>query len=531
MKAWQAVHIQRCRRAAMITILLLMPIVWPTIAAAPLNTSTLWGMDGERWDPRGRLPDFSYAGYHGGEQSLPTVSRAATVKDFGAKGDGITDDTQAFVTALSITENGALLVPAGRYLITQVLKIQKGRLVLRGEGSHAQGSVLYFPNPLMTVHGLQELPNPNVFSWGEGFIEVTSSANDRVLTTVVEPAKRGDRVLKVASPVQLRPGMILVLQLRDNPSASLRRHVFHEQFDPRTVPGDCSGAGLEWPVRIDTVQGDLITLYQPLRLDVRLEWKPTLSHMATIEEVGIEHLRIEFPAMRYGGHHREPGNNAIHFRKNVVNSWVRDVTFHNVDSGVFVTGRSKWNTVTDVRFTATRPAGPDGKYGHHGLVASGSSDNLFTNFTFETDVYHPMTVSHQANGNVFSNGRGTVPLELDHHRYWVFENLFTNIDTPTTYGHAGDKCAGPFSAARSTLWNVKGPLGIPPSAPSLAPDIYVQPNVIGNLDPVVEERLSVDHEWYERVPNLFPKNLHDAQLHLRRKDLGLRPLSVGEANP
>ena len=47
--------------------------------------SALWGERGEKWNPRSRLPDFSFAGYHRGEQVLPNVPPGVSVKDFGAK--------------------------------------------------------------------------------------------------------------------------------------------------------------------------------------------------------------------------------------------------------------------------------------------------------------------------------------------------------------------------------------------------------------------------------------------------------------
>jgi hypothetical protein len=74
--------------------------------AAPLH-SALWGAQGEKWTADGRLPDFSRAGYHEGEVPIPTVPQATNVKDFGAKGDGVTDDTKAFNAAIAATTRGA----------------------------------------------------------------------------------------------------------------------------------------------------------------------------------------------------------------------------------------------------------------------------------------------------------------------------------------------------------------------------------------------------------------------------------------
>src|SRR4051812_31415797 len=58
--------------------------------------SDLWGTNGELWNPIGRLPDYSFAGYRSGRGSIPEIAVTANVKDFGAVGDGKTDDTAAF---------------------------------------------------------------------------------------------------------------------------------------------------------------------------------------------------------------------------------------------------------------------------------------------------------------------------------------------------------------------------------------------------------------------------------------------------
>ena len=43
------------------------------------ETSELWGTNGELWNPGGRLPDFSYAGYHCGEAAIPHVATGINV--------------------------------------------------------------------------------------------------------------------------------------------------------------------------------------------------------------------------------------------------------------------------------------------------------------------------------------------------------------------------------------------------------------------------------------------------------------------
>ena len=70
------------------------------------------------------------------------------VRDWGAKGDGATDDTAAFNAALASIAgaggNGKLIIPAGNYKITGPLSYASGYLHVEGAGP---GSVLNFQNP------------------------------------------------------------------------------------------------------------------------------------------------------------------------------------------------------------------------------------------------------------------------------------------------------------------------------------------------------------------------------------------------
>ena len=86
-------------RSGVAMIVLLIAGSW-TIAEST-QPSQLWGLEGEKWSPAGRLTDFSYAGYHRGEKPLPDLKPQVSVAAFGARGDDEADDTQAFQKALA----------------------------------------------------------------------------------------------------------------------------------------------------------------------------------------------------------------------------------------------------------------------------------------------------------------------------------------------------------------------------------------------------------------------------------------------
>ena len=70
------------------------------------------------------------------------IASAASVKDFGAAGDGVTDDTAAIQNAINSTSSGTLTFPAGTYKLSSVLTLLsgvtyqgQGAAILQGNGS------------------------------------------------------------------------------------------------------------------------------------------------------------------------------------------------------------------------------------------------------------------------------------------------------------------------------------------------------------------------------------------------------------
>ncbi|MDZ4800829.1 MAG: glycosyl hydrolase family 28-related protein [Bryobacteraceae bacterium] len=437
-------------------------------------------------------PDFSWAGYHSGEAPIPRAAVTASVRDFGAVGDGEKDDTAAFLKAIEAT-TGVIRVPAGRYKITGILDVKKSGVVIRGDGPDK--TTLFFPTPLSDIRpdwgattGGQRTSN---YSWAGGFIWFRGSFGNRRLATVASESARGATVLKLSSTQGLKVGQKIQIAVRDDEAKTLSSHLYSED------PGDMKkldGTRTSIIVGIRSIRAESITIDRPLRFDIRAAWKPeVLSFEPTVTECGVEDLRFEFPAPEYKGHFTELGQNPVALQ-GVADCWVRNIRLTNPDSGPFISG--SFNTVDGIVYESARTTTvKQGFNGHHGMYIGGD-DNLFTNFDIRMKFIHDLSVSHGA-GNVISNGKG-VDLAFDHHKRAPYENLYTNIDAGAgtrPWMSGGGDALGRHCGARETFWNIHAAAPLKPPPAGWAPGSII----LSGLAP-------------ERVE---PVNLHTEQLARR----------------
>lgn len=475
--------------------------------------SDLWGVAGERWDARSRLPDFSHAGYHCGETPLPNVAPGVSVKDFGAKGDGVADDSEAFLAALAAVTNGAVEVPAGRYRITKILEIKRSGLVLRGAGPDK--SVLFFPRPLNDIKPdwgkTTDDRRTSNYSWSGGFVWFRGDLGERLLTPVTGAAQRGDTVLRVAGTNLLHVGQRIVIRQQDNQDNSLATELYsNEPGDIRQLRG---GTRAVLVCRVLKISGNEITCDRPLRCDVRMEWKPCIQKFEpTVAESGVENICFAFPELPYRGHFTELGYNAVAF-SGVADCWARNLRIVNADSGFHLGGR--FCTVQGVVLASFRKPDAKNNTGHHGFSFSGGQDNLFKDFNFETQFIHDISVDGGAAGNVSSTGRG-VDLCFDHHKRSNYENLFVNIDVGAgthLWRHGGGGGLGKPCAARGAFWNIRAahPLAYPPA--DFGPD-SMSLVAVQTKQP---SETNLTGRWFEVIPpaDIMPQDIHAAQLARR----------------
>jgi hypothetical protein len=480
-------------------------------AVSRAETSLLFGANGELWDRGGRLTDFSFAGYHSGEAPLPRPAVSANVKDFGAQGDGVSDDTGAFREAIQKAPDGAILIPAGKYVLTDILEITRPNLVLRGEGPDK--TILFYPKGMEQIRPSLDATSSGrpttAYSWSGGLFWIKGRQQGALLGGLSDRAERGSQVLMLDREARVQPGDKIEITQEDPGDGSLLQHLYAGQPD---ATSDLKKVRTRFASRVKAVEGARITLERTLRTDLDPRWKAVVKlFRPSVREVGIEDLCFEFPDVPYRGHFNEDGFNPIAI-SGAADCWVRNVRIVNADSGPFLNG-SSFVTLDGLVFESFRQGTKAGETGHHGVTVG--DDNLLVNFDFRCKFIHDITVEGTG-GGVVSRGRG-VDLSFDHHKRYPHANLFTEIDLgegTRLYKCGGGANRGRHAAAWTTFWNLdarRPQRGFPEG---FGPDLMT---IVGfpSGDPVVRETKGV---WFEPIsPALLqPPNLYEAQLALRR---------------
>lgn len=504
---WSSVQ-RDVRWVAMLGVL----AVSPFSGCEDQNASALWNEYTQDPDRHQNLPNVSYAGYQYGETPIPDIEGPIyDVREYGATGDGTTDDGPAIRAALDAVgpDGGVVYFPRGRYLIDGMLFVHTDHTVLRGEDRNE--SELIFTKPLAQAWGVRTLrptrnltaaqkqvvegirrdygdvipPGPerwpSAWSWSGGLIWFTPKSSNTYrddpsapvtafseawrlgaeLGRVAEPAKRGDRVLVLDAQPAVKEGDFIAVRMSDPGNFSLARHLsgdgpWAEAYDwaQRNPAGFPNGfrSSMIWVVEVASVDGSQITLRQPLRTDLRPEWNPVAFALGdTIRESGIENLTLRFERKHEwvpDGHNIYPGWNGPWFNS-AIHCWLRDVTMINVDNGPGVSA-SKCVTMTGFRLEADRP---EMMAHHHGTTCRNlSHDCLFSDFEILTKPLHGLNTEQMSSGNVWSRGQmahGT----FDTHRNLPFDSVRTEIVINNDGNHGGT--GGPVMGGRFAHWNIE----------------------------------------------------------------------------
>jgi Pectate lyase superfamily protein len=482
--------------------------VQPTARSIGLATLAIMTLDtpppligpasaGEAWTPAiltdpaladTYLPDFSYAGYHWGEEPPPHPPATLDVTDFGARADDREDDTAAILKAVAVANAAAgpavLQFPAGRFIVRDILYLERSDFILRGAGSAPGGTVLEIPIALKDLRrpaALDELQEYLIrgdmrekktgylfsgYSWMGGFIwprvpgkriypYLADFDTPSEVLALASNGKRGEHTFTVDSTSRLEVGDRLRIEWynTEGKHGSLLEHLY---MSKAVKIGSRHWENPERPlifqdVTITALDGTTVTSKEPLLHDLRTDWDTALTDTEPLAEVGIEGLRIEFPETLYGRHHLEAGYNAIYLTS-VTHSWVRDVRIVNADNGILSDDASQV-TIEDVRVSG-RPM-------HYGVHLGRISGMLAKHLEIGASAQHPLSFNSYAKASVFTDVDILLNARLDQHRGSNHQNLFDNIrivaagDEPPIFKHGGASYWRPTHGAFNTLWNIQ----------------------------------------------------------------------------
>jgi len=406
------------------------------------------------------LPDFSYAGYGFGLTPIPQEKgKVILVTDFGAEPDDGIDDSAAILDAMEAARktSGSVIVrfPAGKFMISEIINIDRGDIVFQGAGRGAAGTTLHFPRPLKMIGDngkLDELreylvkydkrqrePKKNLdvlfseYSWTGGFIWVGKKGSrpapylekfdkPEPALTIGTNGQRGETSLTVDNAAELKAGQRIQLLWynKQGEDGALISSIYgytgkdvgshHWTFPNRPT--------VRQRTLIRSIDGNVITLADSLLHDVNDNLPADIAAWDALENIGIEGLHFEFPQSPYYGHHNEQGYNAI-YMTGAADSWIRDVTFTNADSGILSYDSANL-TLRDIKSAGDRPA--------HYAVHMGNVHNVLAErVQVYNPVIHSFTFNTQSTRCVYKDSEVFSAAVLDQHAGANHQNLFDNV--------------------------------------------------------------------------------------------------------
>lgn len=494
--------------------------------------------------PKGRLYDFSRAGFHHGEEpgadpDLPLFP----VTDFGAfpdSGEDSRDAVQAAVDAAVAAGGGVVEFPPGRFDFSlfekkDAVEIAHSRVVIRGSGSGRDGTLLVNHRPSPSP----DHSRPWEAGYFPGFFHVgaipcpVASTTDIAQAKVAEvvEGKRGDYFLTLAEETPLEIGRTYLFQQLEDGEGSLARHLVMEACEPAA---NYRGEGkplVRQLVKVMGQEGKRVDIDTKLHLDVG-SWVAELREVELLHHVGIEHLRLRSCWEGYFEHHINPehDNGWDHIKfEGIEDCWMRNLIHENTTSaGGFKDSRCC--TAMDCRIV--------GNPAHNGYATGGcATDNLFLRMDAGQQM-HGFNIQSTMCGNVFLDCQMDEPGGLDFHGGIGLDNLFDNLLGGVNTGGGGPGAVPPRHSRGLVFWNV-APGRYTPYKPwkevreladlKMTPGLiavgcagrYGQPLEIRGLEGKdIEGEARDDLIWLEsRDRHVIPRSLYRWQRELARGDV------------
>lgn len=419
------------------------------------TTCRIWNefVDAHKNGKESLLLDFSFAGYRHGETGIPDAKhKVFNVCDFGVVPDDGKSDREAFEKAIAAAEtNGAGIIyfPKGRFDLrpqdapNREIKIQGSNIVIRGEGSGKGGTELFmeYPNPALHPDKLYSSPC---------LISFDGKQTDRKITDVVADARRGSFQITVASAREIKKGDWIRLFVRNNDEKVIAEELKPYKVEPKWKQILTEGVMIDDYHLVVKVEGNVITLKEPLMHAVDKDWKWSVRSYPAIEEVGVEDVAFVGNWKEKFKHHKnwlhDGGWKPLKIN-HAVNSWVRRCRFTDISEGLSVVACANVSVV-DCVIT--------GNTGHSAIRAQGSSRVFLGKIEDRPAQWHSIGFSKPSMGTVLWRVKTNANSCFESHASQPRASLLDACEGGLMRGRAGGAVgSNPNHLNDLVFWNYK----------------------------------------------------------------------------
>lgn len=446
-----------------------------------------------------RIPDFSYAGYDGGNSAIPD----APVKIFVPLKQG--DATQRIQRAIDYVAQlpldskglrGAVLLEAGTYLVEGSIHLHSSGVVLRGAGFVEGGTVIKGAGTtretLIRIVGKNDAQYSDKQEVQENYIPVNSNT----------------LVVKDASKFKIGDFVVITRPSTDKWISALGTDHFGGGI---TSLGWKPGTrDVLWYRQVKAIEGNKLLFDAPLTTALEAVYgRATVEKCiwkGRVEQIGVENIALESTVDATNPKDEDHRWMAITI-ENARNVWVRRMQFkHFAGSAVYALATASKLTVEDC--ISLTPVSEIGGQRRHTFYTKGQQ-TLFQRLYAEAG-YHDFAVGYLAAGpNVFVQCQAVEPWSFSGAvDSWSSGSLFDIIDIDgqaLSFKNRGQDGQGAgWTAANSVFWQSTAALiecYQPPTAQNWAFGSWAQ--------------FQGDGFWDQSNEYIKPRSLYYAQLHDR----------------
>ncbi|MEO6523884.1 MAG: hypothetical protein ABIN91_19530 [Mucilaginibacter sp.] len=394
------------------------------------------------------LPDFSRVGYHEGDREIPTVSIVKTVeapKD--GSGQQLIQDAINEVAKLKPDANGfrgAILLKKGTYKVADSLRISTSGIVLRGEGSGKDGTVIIATGAVQRTL-LHVAGNTAIHEVSGSRMQITD-----------EFVPVGAKSFNVQSAAGYKVGDKIIL-LRPSPESWIHDlkmdQIVARPGTKQWKPGEYD---LHYERVITRIEGNKIYMDNPVVMQMEAQYGGGAIYKynfpGRIKEVGVEDIRFE---SEYANNVDENHGWIAVAVRNVENGWVRNVASRYFGYACVSTETGSKNiTVTGCVCTDAKSQITGGR--RYSFNNTGQL-NLFMNCHAEDGRHDYVTGAKVCGPNVFYNSTAkNTHADIGPHHRWASGTLYDNIvsDGEINIQDRGNMGSGHgWSGVTQILWN------------------------------------------------------------------------------